>query len=119
MSDLSQTRCLIVLFVMQGCSHCVEYKPRFQRLVDGFRSYDAPFDWHKPGQAIRPGAIPVIIYDAASQDPELQAFANQHNVSAMPCTLVLSRSFATIKMDGAISDAELYQLLVAATQANR
>ncbi len=120
MSDLGQTRCLVILFVLPGCEACQEYKPRFEKMVDHFIAYGIPFEWYtKQGQVITPGKIPVCVYNAASTDKPLQDLADQYAVSAMPCTLILTRRGRPIKLDGAVDDADIHAAFTAAAMANR
>lgn len=119
MSDLANVKSMIVVFVLAGCEACSEYKPRFERLVHGFQQHGCPLAWYRPGQLIQPGVIPVLMVDAASTDPNIQAFGDQHAISALPTTLLLTRNARPVKLEGAIDDAQIYQVLASATLANR
>lgn len=102
---------------MPGCPACEEYSPRFEKMVDKFRKTGVPLEYYSPGRDIPVGQIPVIILDATSEDQSIQAFADQHAVSGMPTTMLLTSRHAPIKLEGAVEDQELYNLLVAAVQA--
>jgi len=121
MSDnpLANTRAMIVLFAMDGCHACHDYKPRFEKQVNRFIGHGVPMVWYKPGSTIARHQIPVLIIDAASTDQSVTAFGDAYAIQALPSTLLLTHNGRPIKLDGAISDAELYQLLVAAVDASR
>jgi len=118
MTDLRNTKVLIAVFAMPGCGACDEYLPRFGRQVRRFQQAGAPFHiWH-PGDEIVPGMIPVLIYDAAADNAELQAFADRLKIVATPTTAMLTRP-SVVKVEGAIDDAQIEQLLRSAAVANR
>lgn len=116
--DLRHTRALLVVFVMPGCGACEEYLPRLLKLINQHQMAGAPFHVWQPGDPLRPGMIPVLIYDAASEDPELQAFADRLKITATPTTALMTRT-NTARVEGAIDDAQAHRLLMAAAQANR
>ena len=116
---LKHTKAMIVVLAMPDCPACIEYKPRFEKMVDHFVAHGVPFAYYEPGQAIAKGMIPVLIVDATSTDPNVQQFCDAHNVDAMPTTILLTRSIAPQRIQGSISDDEIYQLLSAAQIANR
>jgi thiol-disulfide isomerase/thioredoxin len=116
--DLRNVKSLVIVFAMKGCGACEDYIPRFTRMVKGFQAYQVPFVFHTGG-AVRPGAIPVLVYAADAQDPGVQALADQYKVQALPTTLLLTRSARPVKLEGAIDDEELHRLLTSAALANR
>jgi thiol-disulfide isomerase/thioredoxin len=116
--DLRHTRALIVVFVMPGCGACEEFLPRLLKLVAQHQAAGTPFRVWQPGQPLHPGEIPVLIYDAASEDAELQAFADRLKITATPTTALMTRT-NTARVEGAIDDAQASRLLLAAAQANR
>jgi hypothetical protein len=59
-----------------------------------------------------------MIYNAAAEDSELQAFADRLGVAATPTTAMMTRRGVT-KLEGSLEDAQIDQLLYAAAQANR
>ncbi len=107
---------------MPGCPACHDYLPRLTRQIEGFKQYKIPFeiydDASKIPDKIPEGTIPVFVYDATSPDPELQAICNRNGITGMPTTLLMTRSTQTIKIEGAVDDAQIYQLLIAASSAN-
>lgn len=112
MSDLSQCRAVIVVFAMDGCHHCHEYLPRFQKMVGRFQAKGWPFVVYD-GNAPEPGSIPVLIVDGASMHPTIVELADRHQVDGMPTTLVMPRAREAMKLEGAVDDRELYDALIA------
>lgn len=117
-TDLNHVRSMLVVFAMPGCHACHDYLPRFERQVANFKKHGVPMAYYKPGQRIEPGIIPVMLIDATSIDGSVQEFANTHNVENMPTTLLLTNNARPVKLEGAIDDQAIYQLLVAAVNAN-
>lgn len=94
---------MIVVFTMKGCSHCLEYKPRFERVSKQWMQQNG----------VR---IPIIMADA--NDPRFDALATRLNVEAVPVTFVLKKPAGTVRVDGAAPDAQIAWLLgVAARHA--
>jgi thioredoxin-like negative regulator of GroEL len=89
-----------VLFTLEGCGACAEYKPRFAKLA-------APYAGH----------VPVVYADA--DDPQYADLANRLNVEAVPVTFVLRRPRGMIRLTGSSTDAQITWLLNAAAQAAR
>ena len=122
-TDLSQTKALLLVFAMPGCPACHDFLPRLKRQIHGFKAYHVPFVIYEDAavvpERIPQGEIPVFIYDATSPDPTLQELANKHNITGMPTTLFMSRVMRPTKIEGSVDDNEIYQMLVAATAANR
>lgn len=116
--DLRNTRVLVVVWAMPGCGACDDYLPKFLARVDAFRAQGVPFNVWAPGQPLLATDIPVLLYDAASKDEELQDFADKLKVTATPTTCVLTRS-NTAKIEGAVPDDEIDQILDAAQRSNR
>ena len=107
------------MFGMHGCPACEDYLPRFFRQLEGFIALGQPFVIYEPGGAIATGQIPVIVCDAASQDPSVVQLADQHHVSGLPTTLLIPRMGFPAKYEGALSDVQIYNLLNAAVATNR
>lgn len=116
--DLRNTKAVIVVFAMHGCPPCEEFLPRFTDRLGQYAAAGAPFYVWSPGEQIYPGTIPVLFYDAASTDDELQNLADRLKISATPTTCLLTRSGVT-KVEGAMTDAKIDQLLTSAQAANR
>jgi thioredoxin-related protein len=118
-SNLQATKVVLVVFAMDGCPACADFTPRFTKQVEGFQHYRVPFVFYSPGQKLLPGQIPVLILDGTSQDPSVVSFADQYQVSAMPTTILLTYNAAPYRVEGAISDQEIYDLLSTAAATNR
>lgn len=119
MNQLDHIKAMVVLLVMPGCEHCDEFKPRFDRYVDHFQKHGAPLVDYTPGQAIKKGSIPVMVIDATSEDPNIQAFCDLHAVSGMPTLILLTYNHAPVKIEGAVEDAKIYEALTSAVLAAR
>jgi hypothetical protein len=116
--DLSRTNVLLVVFMMDGCGACEDYTPKFMQRVEAFRAQGVPLRVMGVGsKPLKAGEIPVMLYDAAAPDDELQAFADRLGVTATPTTCLLTRS-GTTKVEGAIEPADIDKLLLAAHRAN-
>jgi hypothetical protein len=116
--DLANTRVLVVVWAMPGCGACDEYMPVFTERVAAAQANGAPFKLCPPSKTVAPGEIPVLFYDAASENEELQDFADKLGVTATPTTCMMTR-YGTTKIEGAIPPGEIDKLLYAAHRANR
>jgi thiol-disulfide isomerase/thioredoxin len=116
--DLRDVNALLLVFAMPGCGACDEYLPRFEKLVKVYRAQGAPFQPWQPGQQIARGTIPVLVYDAAADNTELQAFCDRLGITATPTTALMTRK-NTAKIEGAIDNEQIERLLQAAMNANR
>ena len=86
----------VFVFAQHGCPACENYVPRLQQLAAG-----APF--------------PVGVYDLASDD-NANNFASKiiGRVTAVPVTVVMSRSGKLRTHVGALGDAQIRQVLASA-----
>lgn len=95
MTDVSNERVLVIVFGMTDCPACEEYIPRFMARARPFQT----------------NGVPVFVYDVASPDPRLQAFADRYEISGTPTTLVLPRGKGFIKVEGVLDDHQIDDLL--------
>lgn len=116
--DLRNTNVVLVVFAMHGCAACDTYLPQFRDQVEDHIAHGAPFRVWSPGQPLRRGEIPVLFYDAAAKDDDLQDFADRLGITATPTTCMLTRAGAA-KIEGAVSSEEVERLLTSAQNANR
>jgi hypothetical protein len=122
--DLRNAKAVIVVFAMHGCPPCEEYLPMLRERLEAHnasnRRWNAsgPFHIWSPGEPIYPGTIPVLFYDAASTDDDLQNLADRLKISATPTTCLLTRT-GTSKVEGSMSPDKIDQLLLSAQNANR
>ncbi len=92
------SRVVIVLFVMDGCPACEEFKPTFMKVAKKYNS-----------------RVPVSIADAATA--QTQVFAEKHKVEATPTMLVMFKgSPYTAKFEGAHSEPETVMVFEQAAQ---
>lgn len=117
MSDFAQCPAVLVVFAMEGCPYCDDYQPKLAHQVLRFQEAGAPIFYYTGGSIPR-GSIPVLVLDGASEDPQINALADQHKIEGMPTTLLLRRYHAPIKLDGDLDERQIYDLLVAACRAN-
>lgn len=110
---------LVIVFEMPGCPHCEDYSPRFVKMVDEWITHGQPFYWYQPGVVIPQGVVPVLVLDAASEDPSIVTLADQYKIEGLPTTLLLTRRSKPQKIEGSIEDRKLYDLLSNAVRANR
>lgn len=111
MSDLSACNVVIVIFAMDGCHHCHEYLPRFNKELARFQALGWPFVIYDGTRTPGAGEIPVVIIDGASMDPSVDALAQKYGVDGMPTTLVMPRRGHVQKLEGAIDNVEIYNAL--------
>lgn len=110
MVDLNNVGAAIFVFAMPNCPACVEFEPILvqrvrERAREGFVFSDGV-------TALRPGQIPVFLYDVTSTDPQLQEILRTYNVTMTPTTLVLSRIQAgCCKVEGAMDRDRLDHVL--------
>ena len=116
--DLQRTKAVLVVFAMHGCGPCEAFLPKLMDRIDAHNAHGAPFHVWAPGQALHQGTIPVLLYDAASENTELQDLADRLGVSATPTTCLLTRS-GTTKIEGLMQPDAIDRLLNAAKSANR
>ena len=118
MPDLSHCRAVILVFAMEGCPYCDEYQPQLDKQLRVFKQHGWPFEYYIGGEVPR-GVIPVIIIDAASQDSQIQGLADAHKISGLPATVLFTHNARPLKLEGALDDRQIYDLLAAAANAHR
>lgn len=118
MISLEGVKVIVFVFGMEGCPACEHYVPRMQHEASQLAAQGFPFvvDPHGP---IAPGSIPILFYDAASEDKTVQALADRYNVRATPTTIVATRGPGSIKCEGSLANNQIQWLLMMATEANR
>lgn len=96
---MENARVVVVVFTIDGCGACQEYKPRFQRIAKDYQR-----------------AVPIFMMDA--NDPRSADLATRLNVTNVPVTFVLRKPTGMIKAEGSIPDSQIAWLLgVAAREA--
>lgn len=117
--SVARSRIVILVFAMPSCPACHEFLPRLQRQVQGFQKLGHPFVYYEPHMTTADGDIPVVVVDSTSEDPSVQAVANQYQIHALPTTVLLPKVGHAARFEGALSDEQTYELLNAALDANR
>jgi thiol-disulfide isomerase/thioredoxin len=112
--ELNGQHVVIAIFAMGECPACESYLPRFLVEVEALRQQGFPFVVYVEGQPIPQGAIPVLVYDAASPNVDVQAFADKYGVTATPTTLVLSRGIGSFKAEGSLANNQIQWILMMA-----
>lgn len=115
--DLNQHRVAILVFAMHECPACEHYVPRLVEQVSVMRRQGAPFVIHDENAATPPGSIPVLVYDAASEDPDVQKLADRFHVEATPTTIILARE-GSFKCEGSLANNQILYLLNMAHEAS-
>lgn len=96
---MNNSRVVVVVFTIEGCEACEEYKPRFRRIASSYQK-----------------RVPIFMMNA--NDPQNADLANRLNVAAVPATFVMRKPFGLIRVEGAIPDSQIAWLLgVAAREA--
>lgn len=107
MASLDNYSVLVVVFGLEGCPACEDYVPRLlNRLTQ--KKYASDFLIYQGSLDQR---IPVLIYDAGSEDPQIQALANRYAIHGLPTTLVLRRGNGVFKAEGALDDGRINAVL--------
>jgi thiol-disulfide isomerase/thioredoxin len=112
--DLTPHKVVVIVFAMPECGACEAYIPRLAaragKHAGAFQVY--------PSTRPRAAAIPILVYDVASPDRDVQALADRYAVSATPTTLVLRRGPGSFKVEGGLDDAQIDHLLHIAREAH-
>ena len=116
--SVEKANIVIVVFAMPGCHACHEYLPRLRAQIDAFQKAGHPIVEYEPGMTVERGMIPVIIVDSTSQDPSVQTLADQHQIHALPTTLVMPRRGRVERIEGSMPEHDVQNLLMAAVAAN-
>jgi hypothetical protein len=90
--SLDQAHVCVIVFMMNDCSACEEYVPRFRRRAAAYRQY-----------------MPILIVDV--EDPRYTDLADRLNVTGTPATFALKRGYGTLRLEGSVSDREIEWLL--------
>lgn len=118
MNTLEGIKSVILVFAMPSCPACASYTPKLHRLVTGFQQHGVPLVYYD-GKQTTPGTIPVVVLDAGSQDPQIQAYADNYRIEALPTTVLLTHNARPVKLEGDLDEQQIYEVLASATLANR
>jgi thioredoxin-like negative regulator of GroEL len=100
-ADPRNANVVVVLFTIDGCEACEEFKPRFQRVAQQFA-----------------GQVPIYMLDANSNHPEVASLAQRLGVTNVPATYAMRKPRGLITVVGGVPDEQIAWLLgVAAREA--
>jgi thiol-disulfide isomerase/thioredoxin len=110
---------IILVFAMDGCPACEHYVPRLLSEAEALRAEGYPFVVYTPGMPLAPRTIPIVIYDAATPDSDVQKLADRYAVRATPTTIVVTRGSGGFKCEGSLANNQARWLLLMANEVNR
>lgn len=113
--NVEHCNAVIVVFAMHGCPACEDYKPRLEREVTRWQADGWPFVIAHDGQVFSRRQIPVLFINAAS--PHFQTAADQMDVQGVPLTILYRRGYMPHRVEGALDDQQIYDLLREAASA--
>lgn len=119
MIDIGNQKVVIIVFGMAECGACEQYLPRLLAEAEQLKAQGFPLSVYTPGQQISHGAIPIIVYDAASPDSAIQALADRFAISATPTTLLLLHGPGSFKVEGSLANNQIVWLLMMAVESNK
>ena len=94
-------RAVLVVFTIEGCGACAEYKPTFMKVASAYR-----------------GRFPIYMLDANDTNPQVAQLAQRLNVQAVPATFVLRKPTGMIRVEGAIPADQVAWLCDIAAREN-
>jgi thiol-disulfide isomerase/thioredoxin len=107
---------VIFVFAMGECPACEHYLPRLVAEADSLRAQGYTFAVN-PKQNVPTGTIPILIYDAASPDVDVQKLADRYGVTATPTTIVVLRDGGGFRVEGSLANNQITWLLLMASEA--
>jgi thioredoxin-related protein len=116
---LETQKIAIIVFGMDGCPACEHYIPRLVTEAETLRGRGYPFVVYQPGITLAPNAIPIVLYDAASADADVQQLADRFAVEATPTTILAARGPGSFKVEGNLANNQIVWLLMMALEANQ
>jgi hypothetical protein len=119
MVDLSSHPAAVIVFAMEGCGACSHYVPRLVAKVEELKGHGYPFVVLSEGMKLPRGAIPIILCDASSPEPEVQKLADRFEISATPSTVVLAQGEGSFKVEGNLADNQIVWVLNMANEVNK
>ena len=118
MIDLANTKVVVIVFGMEGCGACEHYIPRLKAEATQLAAQGFPFVV-EPMTQLAPMQIPIMFYDAASEDKSVQQLADRYEVHATPTTIVAVRGPGSYKAEGSLANNQIQWLLMMANEANQ
>lgn len=117
MINLDAQKVVVIVFAMHECPACDHYLPRFLAEVEALKQHGYPFVVYEPDAVLPPGSIPVIVYDAASENVDIQKLADRYKVEATPTTIVVPRGPGGFKCEGSLANNQIQWVLMMASEA--
>lgn len=122
MIRLDEQKVVVLVFAMHGCPACDHYLPRFITEADALSRQLAPQGIAfvvNPEAQPPAGTIPVLVFDAAADDAEVQKLADRFGVQATPTTVVAARGPGSFKVEGSLANNQIQWVLLMASEAAR
>lgn len=114
--NVEHCHAVIVVFAMEGCGACEDYKPRLETEIQRWQANGAPLVFARPGMTFEARHVPIILLDAQSSNAQIQAWADEFKVEGLPTTVLCRRGAPPQILVGAIDDRQIYDLLASATR---
>ena len=90
--NLNQAKVVVVVFTLEGCGACDEFKPRFRQIASHYAH-----------------AIPIVMADA--NDPRYAQLADRLSVQSVPATYILRKPHGIMRAVGGLPDEQINRLL--------
>lgn len=117
---LDDQQVVVLVFAMHECPACEHYLPRFvaeaNALNQRLAAQGVEFVINPEAQPA-PHVIPVLVFDAAAPDPEVQKIADRFGVTATPTTIVATRGPGSFKLEGSLANNQIQWVLLMASEA--
>lgn len=122
MINLGEQNVVVIVFAMRDCPACEHYLPRFTaeaQALNGQLAAQGVSFVINPETQPPPGTIPVLVYDAAADDAEVQKLADRFGVQATPTTIIAARGPGSFKVEGSLANNQIQWVLLMASEAAR
>lgn len=118
MINLEAQKVIVIVFGMEGCGACEHYIPRLAAEAQSLTQQGFSFVVNPTDQPPA-DTVPILVYDAASQDAELQKLADRFNVQATPTTVIAARGPGSFKVEGNLATNQIQWVLMMAHEVNK
>ena len=122
MIKLDEQNVVVLVFAMDGCPACHHYVPRViaeANALNGVLAQQGRSFVVNPETQPEPGQIPILLFDAAADNAEVQAIADRFNVQATPTTVVATRGPGSMKLEGSLANNQIQWALFMAAEASK
>jgi thiol-disulfide isomerase/thioredoxin len=116
--SLEDQRVVVIVFAMGECGACEHYLPRLVAEAEALTQKGYPFVVN-PESTPPNEAIPILLYDAASADAEVQKLADRFGVTATPTTIIAARGPGSFKAEGSLANNQIQWVLMMAQEARK